>query len=223
MCGRFTRKENFSQLAKILRLQMLPALEARYNIAPSQMLDCVRTNPDSHEREYVPLKWGFVPSWAKDSRIGNSMINARTETVADKPSFRKAFRRQRCLVLADGFYEWKREAKTKQPYYIHLTDNRPFAFAGLWECWNKEGEQPLETCAMLTTGANALMESIHHRMPVILSPKDYDLWLDLGIQDPQVLLPALQPYPPEEMKAFPISTLVNNPRNVSPKCIQAID
>ncbi|MEE9233257.1 MAG: SOS response-associated peptidase, partial [Nitrospirales bacterium] len=164
----------------------------------------------------------LVPAWAKDPRMGNTMINARAETVAEKPAFRKALRHQRCVVLADGFYEWKREGKTKQPYYIHLTDNRPFVFAGLWECWAREGEQPLESCAMVTTGPNALMESIHQRMPVILSPKNYDLWLDLGVQNPQSLLPILQPYPPEEMEAFPTSLIVNNPRNDSPLCVQPL-
>ena len=222
MCGRFTRKENFQHLAKLLGIHMLPPLEPRYNIAPSQLVACVRTNLETRDREYVPLKWGLVPAWAKDPRMGNTMINARAETVAEKPAFRKALRHQRCVVLADGFYEWKREGKTKQPYYIHLTDNRPFVFAGLWECWAKEGEQPLESCAMVTTGPNALMESIHQRMPVILSPKNYDLWLDLGVQNPQSLLPILQPYPPEEMEAFPTSLIVNNPRNDSPLCVQPL-
>jgi putative SOS response-associated peptidase YedK len=138
MCGRFTRKENLQRLAELLGLKVLPPLSPRYNISPSQLVACVRTNPESNERECVDLQWGLVPSWAKDPSIGNKMINARAETVAEKPSFRKAFKQQRCLVLADGFYEWKREGKTKQPYYIRLKGGRLFAFAGLWERWEKQ-------------------------------------------------------------------------------------
>jgi putative SOS response-associated peptidase YedK len=222
MCGRFTRKENFKQLAKVLGLQNIPAFPPRYNIAPSQLIACVRTNPESRKKECVQLKWGLVPSWAKEPGLGQKMINARAETVSEKPAFRKAFKLQRCLILADGFYEWKREGKGKQPYYVHFSDNRPFAFAGLWECWAKEREQPLESCTILTTGPNALMESIHHRMPVILSPKQCELWLDPGIQDPHLLFPVLQPYPSEDMEAYPISLMVNNPRNDSPLCVQPL-
>jgi len=222
MCGRFTRKENFQQLAKLLGLHKVPQLPPRYNIAPSQLIACVRVSPESQEKECVQLKWGLVPSWAKDPSLGYRMINARAETVAEKLAFRKAFQQQRCLILADGFYEWKREGKVKQPYYIHFRDNRPFVFAGLWERWSKDREQPLESCTVLTTGPNVLTESIHQRMPVILSPNDYDLWSDPGIQDPSLLLPVLQPYPPEEMEAFPISPMVNNPRNDSPLCVQPL-
>jgi putative SOS response-associated peptidase YedK len=220
MCGRFTRKENFQQLAKRLGLQMLPQVEPRYNIAPSQPVACVRANPDTQHREWVDLKWGLVPSWANDPSIGHKMINARAETVAEKPSFRKAFKHQRCLVLADGFYEWKREGKAKQPYYIRFKDHRPFVFAGLWEHWEKEALPPLESCTILTTNANAITAPIHDRMPVILHPDDYDLWLDLTIQTPQH---ALKPYASDEMEAFPISALVNNPRNDSPLCIQPLE
>ncbi len=139
MCGRFTRKENFQQLAQLLGLHTIPQLPPRYNIAPSQLIACVRANPENQENECVQLKWGLVPSWAKEPSIGQKIINARAETVAEKPAFRRAFQQQRCLILADGFYEWKREGKVKQPYYIHFTDNRPFAFAGLWERWEKGG------------------------------------------------------------------------------------
>ena len=220
MCGRFTRKENFKQLAETLGLAHLPSLEPRYNIAPSQMIGCVRTNPSTRETEYVQLKWGLVPSWAKDSGIGHSLINARAETVADKPSFRKAFKQQRCVILADGFYEWKREGKSKQPYYIHLKDNRPFVFAGLWDHWEKGEGAPINSCTLITTGPNAVMEPIYHRMPVILNPGDYSLWLDLAVQDSTRLSPLLQPYPSEDMEAFPISPLVNNPRNDTRLCVQ---
>ena len=222
MCGRFTRKENFALLAKALGLDSFLQLDPSYNVAPSQMVACLRTRPETHQVEYIPLQWGLVPGWAKDPKIGYRMINARAETVAEKPSFRKAFARQRCLVLADGFYEWKREGKSKQPYYIHFRDNRPFAFAGLWERWDKGGETPLESCALITTGPNELMKPIHDRMPVILDPQHYPLWLDSDEHDRAALLPLLQPFSEEDMEAYPVSTLVNNPRSNSPQCVEPL-
>ncbi len=222
MCGRFTQKGSFKSLAELLGLPIPPTLTPRYNIAPSQRIACVRTNPQSATRECIDLKWGLVPSWAKDASIGNKMINARGETVAEKPSFKKAFKQQRCVVLADGFYEWKREGKTKQPYYIRFKDQRPFCFAGLWERWEKDTDDPLETCAMLTIGPNVLMEPIHHRMPVILQTQHFQAWLDPSIQDPKFLSSILQPYPPKEMEAFPVSTIVNNPKNDNAACIQTL-
>ena len=222
MCGRFTRKENFQQLAKLLGLHKVPDLPPRYNIAPSQLIACVRVNPESQEPECVQLKWGLVPSWAKDPSLGNTMINARAETVDEKPAFRRAFKQQRCLILADGFYEWKREGKIKQPYYIHFSDNRPFAFAGLWERWEKSGDAPLDSCAMITTGPNALMESIHHRMPLILHPSDYSLRLGPITHQGRSLTRLLQTYPAEDMQAYPVSSLVNNPRHDTSLCLQPL-
>ncbi|HBP90825.1 MAG TPA: hypothetical protein DD706_24425 [Nitrospiraceae bacterium] len=219
MCGRFTRKEDLQHLAELLGLKVLPPLSPRYNIAPSQLVACVWTNPESNERECVELKWGLVPSWAKDPGIGNKLINARGETVAEKPSFRKAFKQQRCLVLADGFYEWKREGKTKQPYYIRFKDQRLFAFAGLWERWEKQ-DPVLETCALITTDPNALMEPIHNRMPVILSEQSYASWLNPGLNNTVYLSGLLGPYNAEEMEAYPVSKIVNNPRNDSALCLQ---
>jgi putative SOS response-associated peptidase YedK len=221
MCGRFTRKENFQRMAEQLGLKVLPPLRPRYNIAPSQLVACVRTNPESRERECTELKWGLVPYWAKDPGIGNKLINARGETVAEKPAFRKAFKQQRCLVLADGFYEWTREGKTKQPYYIRFKDGRPFAIAGLWEQWEKQ-EPTLETCALITTGPNALMKPIHNRMPVILAPKDYDDWLDPSQHTVERLNVLLRPFPSEEMEAYPVSSIVNNPRNDQPECVRPV-
>ena len=222
MCGRFTRKENFQQLAKLLGMLHLPDLPPHYNIAPSQFITCVRFNPESQDRELVDLKWGFVPSWAHDPSLGHKMINARAETVADKPSFRKAFQERRCIILADGFYEWKRVGQGKQPYYIHFTDNRPFAFAGLWERWEQGNTPSLDSCAILTTTPNILMESLHHRMPVILHPKDYVRWLDPTLHERQSFESILQPFPSTEMEAYPVSTLVNNPRYESRACYQSI-
>jgi putative SOS response-associated peptidase YedK len=188
------------QLAELLGLKVLPPLRPRYNIAPSQLVACVRTNPESKERECVELKWGLVPSWAKDPSIGNKLINARGETVAEKPAFRKAFKHQRCLVLADGFYEWKREGKTKQPYYyIRFKDQRLFAFAGLWERWENQ-EPALETFALITTGLNALMEPIHNRMPVILPESAYSSWLNPGLTNTIYLSGFLEPYNAEEIR-----------------------
>ena len=221
MCGRFTRKENLQHLAGLLGLKVFPPLHPRYNIAPSQLVACVRTKPESKERECVDLKWGLVPSWAKDPSIGNKLINARGETVAEKPAFRHAFKQQRCLVLADGFYEWKREGKTKQPFYIRFKDKRPFAFAGLWERWEKQ-EPALETCALITTGPNALMASIHTRMPVILASKEYDDWLDPSLHTLERLNALLRPFPSEVMEAYPVSPIVNNPGNDQAECVKAV-
>lgn len=221
MCGRFTRKESFQQIAEQLGLKVLPQLKPRYNIAPSQLVACVRTNPESQERECVELKWGLVPSWAKDPSIDNKMINARAETVAEKPSFRKAFKQQRCLVLADGFYEWKREGKAKQPYYIRFKDHRLFAFAGLWERWEKQ-DPALDTCALITTAPNALMEPIHNRMPVIFSEQSYASWLNPSLNNTIYLSGLLGPYTPEEMEGSPVSQMVNNPRNDGPECVLPI-
>ncbi|MGE0474519.1 MAG: SOS response-associated peptidase [Nitrospirales bacterium] len=220
MCGRFTRKDNFKQLAESLGLAHLPPLEPRYNIAPSQFIACVRAKPASLEKECVPLKWGLVPSWAQDPGIGQQMINARAETVPEKPSFRKAFQQQRCLIFADGFYEWKREGKVKQPYYIRMKDHRPFVFAGLWDHWEKGDQAPIDSCTIITTGPNGLMESIYNRMPVILHPDHHQFWLDHETQNSQALQSLLKPYPGDEMEAFPISLLVNNPRNDTALCLQ---
>lgn len=222
MCGRFTRKENLQHLAELLGLPIPPPLAPRYNITPSQLVACVRTNPNTSQREWVELKWGLVPSWAMDPNIGHQLINARSETVAQKPSFRHAFKQQRCLVLADGFYEWKRDGKTKQPYYIRLKDHRPFAFAGLWERWGKQ-DPAAESCSLITIHANSLMEPIHHRMPVILPEEAYSLWLDPTLKNTVYLSGLLKPYEANEMEAYPVSTIVNNPRNDYSECIEAIE
>jgi putative SOS response-associated peptidase YedK len=222
MCGRFTRKENVQHLAEQLGLTVIPPLRPRYNIAPSQLVACVRTNLETRRREWVDLQWGLVPSWARDPGIGNKLIQARGETVAEKPAFRRAFTHQRCLILADGFYEWKREGKTKQPYYIRLTDHRPFAFAGLWERWEKGGTDVLESCALMTTAPNSVVAPIHTRMPVIVAPRDYDDWLDPGLHTVDRLNAVLRPFPPDEMTAYPVSPIVNNPRHDHPECVKPL-
>ena len=161
----------------------------------------------------------MIPSWAKEKSIGNRLINARGETVATKPSFRSAFKRQRCLVLADGYYEWKKEGKAKQPYHLSLESDEPFAFAGLWERWSASGPTS-ESCTIITTGAHETLRAIHDRMPVILSPNDYDEWLDPDVQDRDRVLPLLEPDPSTSMRVVPVSTLVNSPRNDTPECLR---
>jgi putative SOS response-associated peptidase YedK len=190
----------------------------RYNVAPSQHVAVV---PNNGENRIEFFRWGLIPSWAKDPKIGNRMINARSETLAEKPSFRVAYRRRRCLVLADGFYEWRKEAgrKTKTPMYIRLESGQPFAFAGLWEAWCSPEDQTVLSCTIITTTPNTLVEKIHNRMPVVLAPEAYDLWLDPGEQSPERLNEWLRPYPASQMSAYAVSTVVNSPSNDVPDCI----
>ena len=219
MCGRFTRKEELKHLAEQLRVILLSDLQASYNITPSQQVACVRVAPNNQHRECVLLRWGLIPSWSKDPNVGNKLGLARGETVAEKPAFRKAYRSRRCLVLADGYYEWKREGNVKVPYYIHLKGNQPFAFAGLWEHWEISPNNLIKSCAIITTTSNTLMEPIHPRMPVILERKYYDMWLDPNIQEVDTLNSLLRPYPESEMIGYPVSSVVNNPSNDSERCV----
>jgi putative SOS response-associated peptidase YedK len=198
-----------------------PELFPRYNIAPTQLVAAVREMPTGQGREMVFLRWGLIPSWADDLSIGNRMINARSETAAVKPSFRKAFRSRRCLVVADGFYEWQKTGGGKQAYLIGLRDNQPFGLAGLWERWEKGGE-PVESCTILTTEANELMRPIHDRMPVIIPKEQYGQWLDPRSQDVEELDKFLVPFPAEGLRAYRVSSVVNNARNDVPQCVQAI-
>ena len=218
MCGRYTLRTRLNRLLQIYAAESEAELEPRYNIAPTQEVAAVRTLSDSTSRELVLLHWGLIPAWAEDPKIGNRMINARAETVAEKPSFRNALKHRRCLVVADGFYEWRKQGKTKQPYFIRMKDERPFAFAGLWERWKKPN-LTIESCTIITTSANKLMSDLHDRMPVILSQNDIAIWLDQKIDQPEPLLPLLDPYPDDEMAAYPVSTLVNSPKNESGECV----
>ena len=171
----------------------------------------------------VFLHWGLVPSWADDPKIGNRMINARAETAADKPSFRTAMRRRRCLIVADGFYEWETVAKRRQPMFIHMRDGRPFAFAGLWESWEGADHSALESCTILTTSANELVRPIHDRMPAIIAPADYAQWLDPAVQQADAVLPLLHPFPAEEMEAYPVSPRVNSPARDDESCLERVE
>jgi putative SOS response-associated peptidase YedK len=213
VCGRFTLRTPADRLGELFDLDDIPALEPRYNIAPTQPVAIIRTAEMSGRRELTMARWGLVPFWAKDVQMAAKSINARSESIADKPTFREAFRRRRCLVLADGFYEWKTEGKVKIPYYIHLADGRPFAFAGLWERW-KGQSPPLETCTIITTSASAIIRGLHDRMPVILPEDRRTRWLDgtLGIE-------GLVPYEGRDLNWEPVSPTVNNVRNDSPACL----
>lgn len=220
MCGRFTSYHSSSEIARAFDLTNVPELKPRYNIAPTQQVaGILRSDPES-KREFKWLRWGLIPHWAKDKSIGNKLINARAETVAQKPSFRSAFRHSRCLIIASGFYEWQRQEKGKQPFLIQQTDNLPFVFAGLWSTWQSPEDETINTCTIITTEANEIMQPIHQRMPVILKSDDYEKWLDPTIQQPELLQSLLQPYDSDKLKTYPVSTLVNNPRNDSPECIR---
>lgn len=222
MCGRFTLFEADAILSKDFGAPIAFGLTPRYNIAPSQPILAVRTSTGNGGREAVFLRWGLIPHWAKDPSIGNRMINARAETVAEKPSFRDAFRKRRCLVPASGFYEWKKAERKKQPYYIRMKDGHPLAFAGLWERWESTPGETVETCTILTTTPNDLMGQLHDRMPVILSSSDYALWLDSGNTEQDRLKSLLRPYPDREMEAFPVGVIVNNPKIDDSSCISPV-
>ncbi len=221
MCGRFTLRVSPEQIADLFSIEQMPPLAARYNIAPTQPVLAIRDSYAGNGREATFLNWGLIPSWATDPSIGSRMINARAETAAEKPSFRAAFKYQRCIIPADGFYEWKAAPgrKIKTPYFIHMKDRKPFAFAGLWDSWESPDGSSLKTCTIITTEPNELMATIHNRMPVILPPRDYAKWLDASPQTPENLLPLLKPYPADAMSAHPVSTLVNKPENDSSELV----
>jgi putative SOS response-associated peptidase YedK len=220
MCGRFTLRSSGEAVAEAFGLPEVPDLLPRFNIAPGQPVAVVRQKQQAQGRELALLRWGLVPAWADDPSLGHRLANARSETAATKPSFHRAFRSRRCLVVADGFYEWQRAGGRKQPYFVGLQGDRPFGLAGLWERWDKHGE-PVESCTILTTDANELMRPIHERMPVIVPPDQYGLWLDPRFEDTKKLAKLLRPFPAEGMLAYRVSTLVNNPKNDGPQCVEA--
>ncbi len=227
MCGRYTLASKVSDLRDLIDFHddALPDdFVARFNIAPTQDVLILRREKDHHRPMPVMVRWGLVPFWSDDPKIGSRMINARSETVVEKPAFRAALKYRRCLIPADGFYEWHRsvDSKTKTPYWIHRPDRKPFAIAGLWESWNKSGTGPLETCTILTTGPNALMGMIHDRMPVILQPRDFDRWLSTPPEDAPSLADLLAPAPDDFLEAWPVSTKVNSPATDRPDLIDPI-
>lgn len=242
MCGRFTLRTPLSVLIERFQLDVnaarqLALFEPRYNIAPTQEILAVRVDAQSGQREPAMLRWGLIPSWSKEPQGGPPMINARGESIAEKPSFRTAVRRRRCLIPADGFYEWQKAgagSAKKQPYYIRYKDNRPFAFAGLWESWSAKlstvvdamsheaVDTPLhiESCTIVTTSATKALSEVHDRMPVILEPNDYVLWLDPEVQDAAEVQHLVVPNDDPEIIFEPISTHVNKVSNNDPRCIQ---
>ena len=216
MCGRFAFYSPTEATAALFGVSSVPEVKPRYNIAPTQSIAAVRVSAEE-TRELALLRWGLVPFWAKDPSIGNRMINARAETVAEKPSFRAAYRKRRCLILADGFYEWRKESDGKTPYFISLASGDPFAFAGLWENWHaKESDESLQSAAIITTAANEFMSQLHHRMPVVLEKDAADRWLD---GDEQVLSEVGESGP--VFRAWPVDRRVNNARNEGEELVEA--
>lgn len=211
MCGRFTQRADAKALARAFGVAEVPAVEACYNIAPTQEVLAVREGADGREVPF--LKWGLVPSWAKNTSMGARLINARSETVAEKPAFRRAFKQRRYIIPADGFYEWQRTGGRKQPFFFRLRDERPFGFAGLWERWEGEGGRVVNSCAILTTEANEVLRPVHDRMPIILHPEDYELWLDGDARKLDLIKEVMRPYPAEEMAGYPVGLSVNSPSN----------
>jgi putative SOS response-associated peptidase YedK len=219
MCGRFTLTVDPAELKDTFNDYDFPAQFApRFNIAPSQPVLAISNDGQNRAEFFV---WGLIPSWAKDPAIGNRLINARGETLAEKPSFRGGFKYKRCLILADGFYEWKSQpgTKVKVPHFIHMKDRQPFAFAGLWDEWNSPDGSQIRSCTIVTTEPNELMMSIHNRMPVILPPDAYAQWIDPASRMPDSLHALIKPYPADGMAAYPVSTLVNNPKNDRAECV----
>ncbi|MEK3889590.1 SOS response-associated peptidase [Bacillus sp. FSL K6-3431] len=221
MCGRYSLFVNSEQLMERFNLDLSEKfiLEERYNIAPSQ--DVFALVGSNTGKRAGKLKWGLVPSWAKDPKIGYKMINARAETVNEKPSFKKLLKRRRCIIIADGFYEWKKEAATKLPYRFQLKTREPFAFAGLWDRWESDG-QLIHSCTIITTEANAVVKDIHDRMPVILTKEAEEVWLDRSLEDDAYLKGLLRPYAAEEMEKYQVSSLVNSPKNDTKEIINSL-
>jgi putative SOS response-associated peptidase YedK len=236
MCGRYALTTSAEVLAQLFRAAINFELRYRYNIAPTQMAPVARPQQDDSsggKSEIAELRWGLIPSWAKDPSIGSRMINARSETAAEKPSFRSAFKRRRCLVPASGFFEWKELADDKsgkggrakkQPYYIYRADEQPLVMAGLWESWtDPESNKPLETYSILTTDANEQLRELHDRMPAILEPEQFDAWLDPGQNDAASLKSLLKPVADGVLAMHPVSTRVNSPKHDEPSLVKRVD
>ncbi|MFC4735992.1 SOS response-associated peptidase [Bacillus daqingensis] len=218
MCGRFTFLIDEDELMRLYGLEYVPELEQSYNTAPSQQITAIVH--DGEKNRAGKLRWGLVPSFAKDEKIGWKMINARSETVHEKPSFKKLFYKRRCIIPADSFYEWKRENNEKLPYRIRLSEEPVMSLAGLWDRWEAPDGSIVQSCTILTTEANSLMEDIHDRMPVILDEAARSIWLDRSVQDTEKLRGLLTPYPAEKMEAYRVPQIVNSPKHNGPECIE---
>jgi putative SOS response-associated peptidase YedK len=222
MCGRFARTSSVETFAKLFDASAIDDLAPTYNIAPTHELLLARSAPDGH-RELVTLHWGLVPHWSQGPDPKYAMINARADSVATKPAYRDAFKRRRCLIAADGFFEWKQTGKTKQPYFVRLRGGQPFAFAGLWDRWAAAGQVPIDSCTIITCNANPLVAEIHERMPVILPPRLYDAWMNPDQKSTNALTALLKPYPDLLMEAYPVGLAVNSPKNDSAGLVRPID
>lgn len=218
MCGRFALKAPPRSIQEHFHLPETIELPPRYNIAPSQNIAVVRHLTGKDFRQLDMLRWGLIPHWAKDIKIGYKMINARGETLTQKPSFRPAFKKRRCLIAADGFYEWKGTGKSKQPYYVQIQEGGVLGFAGLWEYWQGPEGDNIESCTIITTSPNELVKEVHDRMPVILPPGHYETWLQ-DSSTAESLQKLLVPYPADKMKMYQVSTEVNNPQNDQATCL----
>jgi putative SOS response-associated peptidase YedK len=224
MCGRFTLYLTHAEIIALFELIGAEIFSDRYNIAPTQEVIVITLDQDSSEKQGRLMKWGLIPSWSKDSKLAASMINARGETVAEKPAFRAAFKRRRCIIPASGFYEWKKlDTKTKQPYYITPVDDQIFRFAGLWEIWQSPTGEQVHSCTIITTAANSLMLEYHDRMPVILPDAQVDAWLDIAIEDRTVLENMLSQYDSDLMQAWPVSSSVGSVKNQGSDLIKPIN
>lgn len=222
MCGRYTIHTSLQVIADLFEVDNRVDFVPRYNVAPSQDVPVIRLDADNR-RELSMMRWGLVPFWAKDVKIGYKLINARSESLSEKPAFRQAYKRRRCLIVADGFYEWKKLGATKQPYLIGLKDQAPFAFAGLWEHWkSQDAETEITSCTIITTNANEYVADLHDRMPVILPAPSYGQWLDPQFKDEEALGKMMKPYDASLMTAFAVSTQVNSPRKDDPLCIRPL-
>lgn len=220
MCGRFTIAMDFEELQEAFPgVDFGYYLKPNYNVAPSQQVLAI---PNFDQQKALPFHWGLIPFWAKDKSIGYKMINARAETLHEKPSFKKPYRKQRCLIPASGFFEWQKSGAQKTPIYIHLKSGKPFAFAGLWEKWSPNEQETVHSCTIITTQPNELLSEIHNRMPVIINPENYQKWLDSKIEEPEELADLLSPFPSDEMAYHAVSTFVNSPKNNSSDCIKAV-
>lgn len=219
MCGRFVINIPLSVFIKFFGISEVGDVQPRFNVAPTQSVPVIREASDG-SRRLSAMRWGLVPAWAKE--FGDGLINARAETVNEKPSFRQAFRQRRCIIPASGFYEWQKHNGKKIPHYVKMSGDVPMPFAGLWESWRSPEGQVLESCAILTTAANPAIAPIHDRMPVILHPDEFSLWLDREVHEADRLAPLFAPYPADRLEVYPVSSLVNSPANDAPSCIDPV-
>jgi len=220
MCGRFVQKADLREAGTLFEALVEARQRTNYNVTPRQPVAVIM---EDGKRKIVEMSWGLIPHWAKDASIANKLINARSETVAEKPSFRDSFKSRRCLIIADGFYEWQTKDGAKKPFFIFMKDKKPFGMAGLYDHWKDQGGKVITTCTIITTEANEFMKALHHRMPVIINPKDYDQWLDPAEKDASKINALMKPREPGDMDAYEVSTVVNSAGYNSAECIDPVE